>query len=151
MQNILRSKQIFRVGIANRCNRQYSHHASKFWEWTTQQRPHWKDNYKEAAVIFCVFGVTGTSSMVLVRPLLNKAGIKGSFAEGPWSYRILSLTLVSPIYAMILITLGTISGRHNFFASMGIKILKRFVPSAALPKIMCNPSIRKGEGSKPIK
>ena len=92
--------------------------GDRFWKWTTQKRPHWKEDYKEAAVIFVVFGVTGSSSVYFVRPLLTKVGITGTMVDGPWSYRILSLILISPVYATILLSLGTISGRHNFFAKV---------------------------------
>lgn len=110
--------------------------VKRFWGWTTQPRPRWQDCKIEAAVLFCVFGVTGSSSMFFVRPCLKTLGIEGSMMEGPWSYRILSVLIVSPIYATILMTLGTLSGRHAYFASMGIKILKRFLPSSVSSKLV---------------
>jgi hypothetical protein len=90
----------------------------KFWRWTTQNRPHWRESKLEAAVIFCVFGATGSSSVYFVRPLLSKVGINGTMMDGPNSYRVLSILLVSPVYACILLTLGTLSGRHTFFAKV---------------------------------
>ena len=45
---------------------------NNFWNWTKQKRPHWKDSYIEAIILFCVFGVTGSSSVKLVRPFLMK-------------------------------------------------------------------------------
>ena len=36
-------------------------------------------------------------------------------ARRPWSYRVLSVVPVSPIYASFLVTFGT-AGRHIFFA-----------------------------------
>lgn len=45
--------------------------SKSFWNWTTQSRPSWRHDFKEAAVIFTVFGVTGTSSVLLVRPALK--------------------------------------------------------------------------------
>ena len=79
--------------------------ATTFWKWTTQTRPHWKESKIEAAVLFCVFGITGSSSVALVRPALKSTlGIEGTLIEGPNSYRILSVLLVSPIYAVILLT-----------------------------------------------
>lgn len=116
---------------------------STFWKWTTSTRPHWKESPKEAAIMFTVFGITGSSSMLIVRPMLNKCGLEGNWVDGPWSYRIGSLVFVSPIYASILITLGTLSGRHLFFATMGKKIIGRFFPSKFREKIACNPAIQK--------
>mmetsp|Transcript_58550 Transcript_58550/g.96641 ORF Transcript_58550/g.96641 Transcript_58550/m.96641 type:complete len:166 (-) Transcript_58550:422-919(-) len=100
-----------------------------FWKWTTQQRPSWRESSVEAAVAFVVFGITGTTSVAVVRPALKKTiGLEGSMREGPWSYRITSLVLVSPIYACFLVTFGTLAGRHTFFANMARKIFGRFVP-----------------------
>ena len=49
-----------------------------FWDWTLQQRPHWRENRTEAAVIFCVFGVTGSTSVAFVRPALKHTiGLEG--------------------------------------------------------------------------
>lgn len=61
--------------------------------------------------------------------------------DGPWSYRIGSMLIMTPIYSMILITIGTLSGRHLYFARMTQKLLGRFVPStAAKQKIACEPA-----------
>ena len=74
------------------------------------------------ALLCTVFGITGSTSMYLVRPVLPKIGIKGSWKEGPWSYRIGSFVLVSPVYTLILLTVGSLAGRHNFFAAMARKM-----------------------------
>ena len=71
-----------------------------------------KDSPSEAGVVFCVFGVTGSTSVAFVRPCLKSAfGLEGSMREGPNSYRAISLVAVSPIYAVFLLTFGTLSGR----------------------------------------
>ena len=116
---------------------------SNFWNWTTQVRPHWKDSPTEAAVLFTVFGITGSSSVYFVRPLLNNMGIEGSMMEGPNTYRVASLIFVSPVYACILMTLGTISGRHVFFANMAQKILSRFMPKKVSDRLFCSPALKK--------
>ena len=114
---------------------------SRFWKWTTQVRPRWQDSKVEAAVLFTVFGVTGSTTMFAVRPALEKIGLEGSFKDGPWSYRIGSFLCITPIYSMILITVGTLSGRHLYFARMTQKMLGRFVPSSqAKSKIACPPA-----------
>ena len=119
-------------------------YSTAFWKWTTQPRPSWRENYTEAAVMFCVFGVTGTTSVVVVRPFLKHTiGLEGSLYEGPNSYRVLSIVLVSPIYACILVTIGTLSGRHSYFANMARKIIGRFIPSSILRKFTCPPAQQK--------
>jgi hypothetical protein len=115
--------------------------SSRFWKWTTEQRPDWKLDNKEKAVAFVVFGVTGTTSVTLIRPLLTDLlGIQGSMIDGPWSYRIGSLLLVSNMYAITLFTLGTLAGRHAFFGKMSFKILGRFFPKKFLEKVVCEPA-----------
>lgn len=115
-----------------------------FWKWTTQQRPSWKENKIEAAIIFTVFGITGSSSVYFVRPLLKKVGIEGTMMDGPNSYRIMSVLMVSPVYSCMLITIGTLSGRHTFFAKMATKIFGRFAPNKIMEKIMCEAAKKKG-------
>ena len=119
----------------------------RFWAWTTQKRPSWREDKTEAAVLFCVFGLTGSSSVGLVRPCLSKLGLEGSLKDGPNSYRVISILSVTPIYSMILFTLGTLSGRHAYFASQWRKIFSRFIPSKAVDKIVqvgCPPAATRG-------
>ena len=122
--------------------------AGRFWKWTTQERPHWRESMVEAIVLFCVFGVTGSSSMMLVRPALAGLGLKGNMVDGPWTYRILSLLIVSPIYACVLVTVGTLAGRHTYFARMAAKIYGRFLPKSFGINPVCPPAARKIDGPK---
>jgi len=112
----------------------------RFWRWTTQHRPHWRESKTEAAVLFTVFGVTGSSTLYFVRPCSDKLGIKGSMWEGPNSYRVISFFAITPIYSCILITLGTLAGRHRYFALMSKKLIGRFLPSTYKEKIVCPPA-----------
>lgn len=115
--------------------------TNSFWQWTTAARPSWKENKAEAAVAFVVFGITGSLSMVAVRPSLKSIfGIEGTLVDGPNSYRIMSILCVSPVYACILLAIGTLSGRHNYFAKMSMKILGRFVPKTVIHRVMCKPA-----------
>ena len=59
--------------------------------------------------------------------------------EGPNSYRVLSILLISPAYACMLMAIGTLAGRHVFFATMSRKLLGRFIPARALDKVTCEP------------
>eukprot|EP00966_Prymnesium_polylepis_P232517 5377566-Prymnesium_polylepis.1 len=131
---------IARPAAAQRCSSSSTGGGSeifqKFWTWTTQVRPSWKEDKVEAAVAFCVFGVTGSTSVAVVRPFLkNTIGLEGSMREGPNSYRVLSLVLVSPIYSVLLVSFGTLAGRHLFFAAMAQKIFRRFVPASLTRRI----------------
>lgn len=120
----------------------------KFWKWTTQQRANWKEDKKEALLAIVVFGITGTSSVILVRPTIKEVfGLEGSLINGPNSYRVMSLLFISPIYALMLTFFGTLTGRHNYFAKMGLRIFGRFLPKALVDKILCRPAkIKKNIG-----
>lgn len=120
-----------------------------FWQWTTASRPSWKENKTEAAVAFIVFGITGSLSVVAVRPSLKSIfGIEGTLVDGPNSYRIMSILCVSPVYAAVLLAIGTLSGRHNYFAKMSMKILGRFVPKTVIHRVMCKPAQAKIDAPK---
>ena len=69
--------------------------------------------------------------------------------EGPWSYRVLSLVLVSPIYATFLVTFGTLAGRHIFFANMARKIFGRFLPARYRSAAACPPARAKTAAPPP--
>ena len=95
------------------------------------------------ALLCTVFGITGSASMYIVRPVLPHLGLKGSFKEGPWSYRIGSLLLVSPFYTLILLTTGSLAGRHKYFAAMARKMWGRFLPKPVAQKVACTPAKQK--------
>lgn len=119
--------------------RQFS--TQKFWDWTVQPRPNWMKDKKEGIVACVIFGITGTTSALLVRPAVEKVlGIKGSLVEGPNSYRIASILFISPVYALLLGITGTLAGRHTFFAKMSFKILGRFFPKRILSGALCEPA-----------
>ncbi len=108
----------------------------KFWEWTSTGAKnvgfggdfikYSKDWWQEWTIKCVLFAITGTSSMKLVRPVLREAtGIEGTFRDGPNSYRAMSLMLMTPIYTMLLLTVGTLGGRHTFYRGMATKMWGR--------------------------
>ncbi len=72
----------------------------------------------------------------LVRPAVSDGlGIKGSMLEGPWSYRICTFIIISPVYATLLVIVGTIFGRHAYFRQFSVKIFSRFgIPPELMDK-----------------
>lgn len=121
--------------------RSYQSTSERFWKWTTQERPFWMKDWKEGTIACIIFAITGSSSMMLVRPMVEKVfNLKGSMIEGPNSYRVISLLAVSPIYAMMLTLIGTLGGRHRFFAGMAMKIVRRFIPCSFSQRIVCQPA-----------
>ena len=41
----------------------------------------------------------------------------GSFKDGPWSFRIVSLVVMMPVYSCLLVTVGTVFGFVDLFCS----------------------------------
>jgi len=83
--------------------------------------------YGEMVLLCTVFAITGSSSLVLVRPAVSKGlGLQGSMKDGPWSYRICSLVIMTPIYTVLLVAVGTVFGRHAYFRHFAVKMISRF-------------------------
>jgi len=92
--------------------------------------PRWSyEWWKETALIFFIFGITGSTTMHFVRPIMHTVfGLEGSLWDGPWSYRIISLLTITPTYSLILITFGTIFGRHVYFKKVAKRMWFRLLP-----------------------
>jgi hypothetical protein len=83
--------------------------------------------YGEMTLLCTVFAITGTSTMVAVRPAVSEVlGLRGSMKDGPWSYRICSLVIMTPLYALNLVLIGTLFGRHFYFRHFAVKMFSRF-------------------------
>ena len=74
--------------------------------------------------------------MFLVRPAMsNVLGLRGSFKDGPWSYRICSIVIMTPLYATLLVVVGTVFGRHAYFRHFAVKMFSRFgIPPSLMDK-----------------
>jgi hypothetical protein len=92
--------------------------------------------YGEMVLICTVFAITGTSTMVLVRPAVSEVlGLKGTMKDGPWSYRICSLVIMTPLYSCMLVVVGTVFGRHAYFRHFAVKMFSRFgIPPELMDK-----------------
>ena len=92
--------------------------------------------YREMILICTVFAITGTSTMMLVRPAVkNVLGLQGSFKDGPWAYRISTIVIMSPLYSILLVVVGTVFGRHAYFRFFSVRMLSRFgIPPELLDK-----------------
>lgn len=79
-------------------------------------------------IIFIVFGITGSSSMLVTKPVLKFFGIiKENFANGQEIilYYILKILLVFIAYQFLLVFFGWIFGQHTFFWNFEKKMLRR--------------------------
>ena len=67
-------------------------------------------------VIMCVFALTGILITQIAPVILSGImGIEGGFISGPWSYRLLYIMTIPPIYYLLLISIGTLLGKGKFF------------------------------------
>lgn len=77
----------------------------------------------QLVVIFIVFAVTGSSSAYLSKPVLAWIGVtKDSMPL--WIYIPLYLILIFPIYQVLLVFFGFISGQFKFFWAFEKRMLK---------------------------
>eukprot|EP01125_Pyxidicula_operculata_P022715 TRINITY_DN9521_c0_g1_i1.p1 TRINITY_DN9521_c0_g1~~TRINITY_DN9521_c0_g1_i1.p1 ORF type:complete len:153 (-),score=4.51 TRINITY_DN9521_c0_g1_i1:77-535(-) len=147
MQSILRELNFFnkmsvrsartvknRMSIRN-CSTTSGGAQKSFWQRWIAERP---QNYSrfsarwwyEMTLICVIFAITGSSTMLFVKPVLNNLlQMEGSLKEGPWSYRIAYVGIITPIYSVVLLTVGTIMGRHHYFKKVSLRIWSRFIPA----------------------
>jgi len=81
-------------------------------------------------IIFIVFTITGSLSVFVAKPVLNFIGLNRIiFPEGFWwgglVYLILRLSIIFPIYQVLLVFIGSLFGQFKFFWAFEKKMLKR--------------------------
>ena len=80
-------------------------------------------------IVMIVFGITGFSALVFSRMLFNVIlDMEGSLWSGPWSYRIMYLAVIPPFYSAMLVLVGTIFGKREYFAQRVVKMWSRLIP-----------------------
>ena len=86
----------------------------------------WILNYKwEMIRVFIVFAVTGSSSMLVGRPIIKLLGITKENLN-PVLYWILFIIIGLIIYQILLVTFGWLFGQFKFFWEFEKKMLRRF-------------------------
>ncbi|GJJ72165.1 hypothetical protein EMPS_04522 [Entomortierella parvispora] len=91
--------------------------------------------WKEWTIIMGVFAVTGSSTVMVVKPVLKEVfQLDGSMKEGPWSFRIAYLCTTLPLYSCVLLTVATIAGRRPYFKKVVLRMWGRFLPKKALAR-----------------
>lgn len=82
-----------------------------------------KSNF-QLIIIFIVFAVTGSSSLVVSQPILDYIGLnKGTINS--WIYEPLRLILIFPVYQVLILIFGAIFGQFKFFWNLEKKMLSR--------------------------
>lgn len=84
----------------------------------------------QVLIIFTVFGLTGSSSVYVAKPILEMIGFSRlsfspEFFWGGLSYYSLRLILIFPVYQILLIAYGWLFGQFNFFWQFEKKMFSR--------------------------
>lgn len=77
----------------------------------------------QLTIIFVVFAITGSSSVMVSKPILDFFGIaKDSMPY--FIYIILKIVIVLPVYQLLLVGFGFLFGQFKFFWEFEKKMLK---------------------------
>eukprot|EP00993_Chasmostoma_nieuportense_P006040 NODE_6652_length_513_cov_5.204663_g6486_i0.p1 GENE.NODE_6652_length_513_cov_5.204663_g6486_i0~~NODE_6652_length_513_cov_5.204663_g6486_i0.p1 ORF type:complete len:162 (+),score=38.67 NODE_6652_length_513_cov_5.204663_g6486_i0:40-486(+) len=98
-------------------------------------RPPIPDTWWERFVVCLVFAITGSSIMFLVRPLMQLLGMQGSLKEGPNTFRLAYVLLVTPIYSCMLVVVGYCFGRGPYFRRFALNMWRRFLPKSVFDRL----------------
>ena len=81
------------------------------------------DNYFRLLIIFTVFGITGSLSVILGKDVLISI-FSSKILENEF-YWLIRILLIFPLYQILLIIVGTLFGEFKYFWAIEKKILKR--------------------------
>ena len=75
-------------------------------------------------IIFLVFSVTGSLSLWVAKPLLDFMGLEEA-ALSPWIFWPIRISIIFPIYQILIVIIGTLFGQFQFFWNFEKKMLYR--------------------------
>ena len=78
---------------------------------------------KQLVIVFLVFSITGSLSVVLGEPIINFFFEDG--IENNLYFWIIRIIIIFPLYQILLIIIGTIFGEFKYFWRIEKKILTR--------------------------
>ena len=78
----------------------------------------------QVLVILLVFSITGYSSLLIAKPVLNLVGLDQANTN-PWLYRPLRILLIFPFYQVLIVCYGWLFGQFEFFWNFEKKMLSR--------------------------
>ncbi len=80
-------------------------------------------------VILIVFAITGSSALKIARPFLDSIGFNRDLFTDEWYYSTLywavRILIIFPIYQLLLVFFGWLSGQFKFFWNLEKKMLTR--------------------------
>ena len=81
------------------------------------------ESLKQLVIVFLVFAITGSLSVVLGKPIIDFFFEDG--LENNLFYWIIRVIIIFPLYQILLIIIGTIFGEFKYFWRIEKKILIR--------------------------
>jgi hypothetical protein len=75
-------------------------------------------------IILIVFSVTGSIAVWIAKPLLEFVGLDKT-ALSPWIFWPIRISIIFPIYQVLIIIIGTLFGQFKFFWNFEKKMLLR--------------------------
>nr|CCC94518.1 unnamed protein product [Trypanosoma congolense IL3000] len=99
--------------------------------------------WKEQALVYTIFSITGSAAVYLVRPVIRYCVTNGflglpedsSWVNGPWLYRFLYVLIMYPSYSLMLFIIATAFGRRVWFSFMLHKMWSRFLTKRAATRL----------------
>ena len=82
-----------------------------------------KSNF-QLLVILIVFAVTGSLSLWVAKPLLDIVGLDIKTIS-PWLFWPIRITIIFPIYQVLILIVGALFGQFQFFWNFEKKMLSR--------------------------
>ena len=94
-------------------------------KWLKNLKNKWNiTNNFQLVIIFIVFGITGSLSVVVSDPLLYFIGLEKD-SISPWVFTPLRLLIIFPVYQVLILIIGAAFGQFNFFWTFVKKMLSR--------------------------
>lgn len=91
--------------------------------WLERLKNRWKiKNNFSLLVIIVVFTLTGSSSVYVSNALIDTLG-NWITLEG-WFKVICKILITTPIYIVLLLTIGSLLGQYHFFSNFALKMIK---------------------------
>ena len=75
-------------------------------------------------IIFFVFSVTGSLALWVAKPILDFVGLDKS-AVSPWIFWPIRISIIFPIYQVLIVIVGALFGQFKFFWNFEKKMLSR--------------------------
>ena len=94
-------------------------------KWLNNLKTKWNitSNF-QLAIIFIVFGITGSLSVLVSDPLLNFIGLEKDSVSA-WLFTPLRLLIVFPVYQVLILIIRAAFGQFNFFWNFVKKMLSK--------------------------